>query len=140
MAKLTRSNSLSAFAEGKPVFSAGTARFSIGITGQEGVTYHVHPDGCRGTALCGVRRRAYVKRDLTDPVVVLIAPECTSQHASGWEGAAHRKSRPPPFGSAEVMGGRQPSLLDFPRRIVGNVDGERSRRLASWCVLGYAGE
>ena len=42
MAKLTRSNSVSALAEGQPVFSAGTGRFTIGITGQEGITYHVH--------------------------------------------------------------------------------------------------
>ena len=42
MAKLTRSNSLSALAEGQPVFSAGTGRFTIGITGQDGMTYHVH--------------------------------------------------------------------------------------------------
>jgi hypothetical protein len=42
MAKITRSNSLSALAEGQPVFSAGTGRFSIGITGQDGITYHVH--------------------------------------------------------------------------------------------------
>jgi hypothetical protein len=43
MAKLTRSNSLSALAEGQPAFSAGTGRFTIGIiTSQEGVTYHVH--------------------------------------------------------------------------------------------------
>ena len=42
MAKLTRSNSLSALAEGQPVFSAGTGRFTIGITGQDGITYHVH--------------------------------------------------------------------------------------------------
>ena len=42
MATLTRSNSLSALAEGQPVFSAGTGRFTIGITGQDGMTYHVH--------------------------------------------------------------------------------------------------
>ena len=42
MAKLTRSNSLSALAEGQPAFSAGTGRFTIGITGQDGITYHVH--------------------------------------------------------------------------------------------------
>jgi hypothetical protein len=42
MAKLTRSNALSALAEGKPDFSAGTGRFTIGITGQDGITYHVH--------------------------------------------------------------------------------------------------
>ena len=42
MAKLTRSNSLSALAEGQPVLSAGTGRFTIGITGQDGITYHVH--------------------------------------------------------------------------------------------------
>ena len=42
MAKLTRSNSLSALAEGQPVFSAGTGRFTIGITGGDGITYHVH--------------------------------------------------------------------------------------------------
>jgi hypothetical protein len=42
MAKLTRSNSMSALAEGQPVFSTGTGRFTIGITGQDGMTYHVH--------------------------------------------------------------------------------------------------
>ena len=42
MAKLTRSNSLSALAEGQPAFSAGTGRFTIGITGQDGITYHIH--------------------------------------------------------------------------------------------------
>jgi hypothetical protein len=42
MAKLTRSGSLSALADGQPEFSAGTGRFTIGITNQEGVTYHVH--------------------------------------------------------------------------------------------------
>jgi hypothetical protein len=42
MAILTRSNSLSALAEGLPVFSAGTGRFTIGITSQEGVTYQIH--------------------------------------------------------------------------------------------------
>jgi hypothetical protein len=42
MAKLTRSNSLSALAEGQPAFSAGTGRFTIGITGQDGTTYHIH--------------------------------------------------------------------------------------------------
>ena len=42
MAKVTRTNSVSALAEGQPVFSAGTGRFTIGITGHEGITYHVH--------------------------------------------------------------------------------------------------
>ena len=42
MAKLTRSNSVSALAEGQPVFRAGTDRFTTGITNQEGVTYHIH--------------------------------------------------------------------------------------------------
>ena len=42
MAKLTRSGSLSALADGQAEFSAGTGRFTIGITSQEGVTYHVH--------------------------------------------------------------------------------------------------
>jgi hypothetical protein len=42
MAKLTRSNSLTALAEGQPVFSVGAGRFTIGITGQDGTTYHVH--------------------------------------------------------------------------------------------------
>jgi hypothetical protein len=41
MAKLTRSNSLSALAESQPV-SSGTGRFTIGITGRDGTTYHVH--------------------------------------------------------------------------------------------------
>jgi hypothetical protein len=41
MAKITRSNSLSALAEGQPVLSAGTGRFTIGITGQDGMTYHL---------------------------------------------------------------------------------------------------
>jgi hypothetical protein len=42
MAKITRTNSLSALAEGQPAFSAGSGRFTIGITGQDGMTYHVH--------------------------------------------------------------------------------------------------
>jgi len=42
MAKLTRSNSLSALAEGQPAFSSRTGRFTIGITGRDGITYHVH--------------------------------------------------------------------------------------------------
>ena len=42
MAKLTRTRSVSALAEGQPVFSACTGRFTIGITGREGTTYHVH--------------------------------------------------------------------------------------------------
>jgi hypothetical protein len=43
MAKLTRSNSLSALAEGDPVFTAGPSRFTIGITSKEtGLSYHVH--------------------------------------------------------------------------------------------------
>ena len=40
MAKLTRSNALSALAESQPEFSAGTGRFTIGITSKEGVNYH----------------------------------------------------------------------------------------------------
>jgi hypothetical protein len=42
MAKLTRSNSLSALAEGPPAFSSGASRFTIGITGRDGITWHVH--------------------------------------------------------------------------------------------------
>jgi hypothetical protein len=43
MAKLTRSNSLSALAEGDPLFTAGTSRFTIGITSKEsGLSYHLH--------------------------------------------------------------------------------------------------
>ena len=42
MAKITKSNSESALAESQPAFSAGTGRFTIGITGQDGITYHVH--------------------------------------------------------------------------------------------------
>lgn len=41
MAKLTKTGSLSALAEGQPEFSAGTGRFTIGITSHEGFTYHV---------------------------------------------------------------------------------------------------
>jgi hypothetical protein len=41
MAKLTRSHSLSALAEGQPAFSAGTGRFTIGITNRNGVTHHL---------------------------------------------------------------------------------------------------
>jgi hypothetical protein len=33
---------MSALAEGQPAFSAGSGRFTIGITGQDGMTYHVH--------------------------------------------------------------------------------------------------
>jgi hypothetical protein len=39
MAKLTRANSFSALAEGQPEFSAGSGRFTIGLTGQEGSRY-----------------------------------------------------------------------------------------------------
>jgi hypothetical protein len=42
MAKLTRSNSLSALAESQPEFSSGTGRFTIGITGRDGTTYQDH--------------------------------------------------------------------------------------------------
>jgi hypothetical protein len=42
MAKFTRSGSLSALAEGQPAFSSGTGRFTIGVTGRHGTTYHVH--------------------------------------------------------------------------------------------------
>jgi hypothetical protein len=34
---------LSALAEGQPAFSSGTGRFTIGITGQDDMAYHVHP-------------------------------------------------------------------------------------------------
>jgi hypothetical protein len=33
---------LSALAEGQPAFGSGTGRFTIGITGRDGTTYHVH--------------------------------------------------------------------------------------------------
>ena len=39
MAKLTRSGSLSALV---PAFSSGTGRFTIGTTGRDGTTWHVH--------------------------------------------------------------------------------------------------
>ena len=43
MAKLTRSNSLSALVDGTPTFGAGTGRFTIGLTSAEtGTTYHLH--------------------------------------------------------------------------------------------------
>jgi hypothetical protein len=42
MAKLTKSGALSALAEGQPEFSAGTGRFTIGISNTEGATYHLH--------------------------------------------------------------------------------------------------
>jgi hypothetical protein len=42
MAKVTRSGSMSALAEGQPAFSSGTGRFTIGVTGRDGTTYHVH--------------------------------------------------------------------------------------------------
>jgi hypothetical protein len=43
MAKITRSNSLSALVEGDPTFSAGAGRFSIGVTSKEtGISYHLH--------------------------------------------------------------------------------------------------
>jgi hypothetical protein len=42
MAKLTKSGSLSALAESQPSFSSGTGRFTIGVTGRDGATYHVH--------------------------------------------------------------------------------------------------
>jgi hypothetical protein len=43
MAKLTRSNSKAALAEGKLTFNAGYDRISIGLTSHEnGQTYHLH--------------------------------------------------------------------------------------------------
>jgi hypothetical protein len=42
MAKLTRSDSLSALAEGQPAFSSGSGRFTIGVTDRDGTTWHVH--------------------------------------------------------------------------------------------------
>jgi hypothetical protein len=43
MAKLTRTNSKAALAEGKLTFSAGHDRVSIGLTSYEtGLTYHLH--------------------------------------------------------------------------------------------------
>jgi hypothetical protein len=33
---------LVALAEGQPAFSSGTGRFTIGVTGRDGTTYHVH--------------------------------------------------------------------------------------------------
>ena len=44
MATLTRTNSVrvSALVEGQPTFSAGTGRITIGITGQDGITWHLH--------------------------------------------------------------------------------------------------
>ena len=43
MAKLVKSNSLSALVEGVPTFGAGSGRFTIGLTSREtGVTYHLH--------------------------------------------------------------------------------------------------
>lgn len=41
--KITKCNSRSAaLAEGQTAFSAGTGRFTIGITGHDGITYPVH--------------------------------------------------------------------------------------------------
>ena len=43
MAKLTRTNSKAALAEGKLTFSAGHERVSIGLTSRESdLTYHLH--------------------------------------------------------------------------------------------------
>jgi hypothetical protein len=43
MAKLTRSNSKSALAEGKLTFGYGNDRISVGLTSHEnGLTYHLH--------------------------------------------------------------------------------------------------
>jgi hypothetical protein len=42
MAKLTRSNAVSALAECQSAFSPGTGRFTIGVTGRDGTTYHLH--------------------------------------------------------------------------------------------------
>jgi len=41
MAKVTKNGSLSALAESQPA-STGTGRFTIGITGRDGTTWHVH--------------------------------------------------------------------------------------------------
>jgi hypothetical protein len=40
--QLTRSNSLTALAQGEPLLSAGIVRFSIGLKSQEGATYQLH--------------------------------------------------------------------------------------------------
>jgi hypothetical protein len=43
MAKLTRTNSKAALAEGRLTFSIGNDRVSVGLTSHEnGVTYHLH--------------------------------------------------------------------------------------------------
>jgi hypothetical protein len=43
MAKITRSNSKTALAEGTPTFSVGIDRISIGVTSATtGLTYHLH--------------------------------------------------------------------------------------------------
>jgi len=43
MAKLTRTNSVSALVDAEPTFGAGTGRFSIGLTSREtGASYHLH--------------------------------------------------------------------------------------------------
>jgi hypothetical protein len=42
LAKRIRSNSLSALADGQTAFSAGTGRFTIGITGWDGTIWHLH--------------------------------------------------------------------------------------------------
>jgi hypothetical protein len=42
MAKLTRSGSLSALADSQPSFRALSGRISIGITGSDGTTWHLH--------------------------------------------------------------------------------------------------
>ena len=43
MAKITRTNSLSALVEGALTFATGTRRFSVGVTSAEsGITYHLH--------------------------------------------------------------------------------------------------
>ena len=42
ISKFTRSGSMRALAAGLPAFSSGTGRFTIGVTGRDGTTYHVH--------------------------------------------------------------------------------------------------
>ena len=77
-------------------FSAGTGRFTIGITGREGITYHVHL-----TAAEARRFVAYVDERVElnpSPVheVVFVAPEQRANMLRGGRGRpAHRNSGHP---------------------------------------------
>src|SRR4029079_15290453 len=87
MAKLTRTSSVSALAEGQPVFSVGSGRFTIGITGREGTTYHVHlPAGDARRFVAYIEER--VELTPFQSIRYYSSPRNCLDVSSGWEEAA----------------------------------------------------